>query len=259
MNSLNRISESLNNNINNIKTVLIPKQFQLLETKMNKSQDDLSKFIKEIKDVLNDKKEIKEVLNDKKEKKYDGNKRDLLNSNNKLENNNNIRNYQAKINISINKNPIQIKNLKENNENIHCQIQNFGKRSLPSSCYIEGKGENLFIQSQKINKTIPVNGSISLNLNLNIKTNKTPSGQEAITIYLYDPNKNLITSIKFYLEIEKKLEKIDSARSIFDMDFDENLNKLKNFFGDKSVDELMIALNQANGNYEDAIQIILEN
>ena len=259
MNSINRISQNLNNNINKIKEELIPKQFQLLETKINKSQDDLSKFIKEIKDVLNDKKEIKEVLNDKKEKKYDGNKRDLLNSNNKLENNNNIRNYQAKINISINKNPIQIKNLKENNENINCQIQNFGKTSLPSSCYIEGKGENLFIQSQKINKTIPVNGSISLNLNLNIKTNKTPSGQEAIRIYLYDPNNNLITSIEFYLEIEKKLERIDSARSIFDMDFDENLNKLKNFFGDKSVDELMIALNQANGNYEDAIQILLDN
>ena len=78
-----------------------------------------------------------------------------------------------------------------------------GKRSLPSSCYIEGKGENLFIQSQKINKTIPANGSISLNLNLNIKTNKTPSGQEAITTSLYDPNNNLITSIEFYLEIEK--------------------------------------------------------
>ena len=43
------------------------------------------------------------------------------------------------------------------------------------------------------------------------------------------------------------------------MDFDENLNKLKNFFGDKNVDELMIALNQANGNYEDAIQILLDN
>ena len=43
------------------------------------------------------------------------------------------------------------------------------------------------------------------------------------------------------------------------MDFDENLNKLKNFFVDKSVDELMIALNQANGNYEDAIQILLDN
>ena len=185
--------------------------------------------------------------------------KNLLNSNNKFENYNNIRNYQAKINISMNKNPIQMKNLKENNENINCQIQNLGKTSLPSSCYIEGKGENLFIQSQKINKTIPANGSISLNLNLNIKTNKTPSGQEAITIYLYDPNKKLITSIEFYLEIEKKLERIDSARSIFDMDYDENLNKLKNFFGDKNVDELMTALSQANGNYEDAIQILLDN
>ncbi len=260
MKSITSISQNLNNNINKIKEELIPQQFKLLESKMNKSQDDLSKFIKEIKEVLNDKQEIKEVLNDKKEKKYDNNNmRDLLNSNNKSENNNKIRNYQAKINISRNKNPIQIKNLKENNENINCQIQNFGKTSLPSSCYIEGKGENLFIQSQKIDRTIPVNGSLTLNLNLNIKNNKTPSGQEAITIYLYDPNKNLITSIEFSLEIEKKLERIDSARSIFDMEFDENLTKLKNFFGDKSVDELMIALNQANGNYEDAIQIILDN
>ena len=149
-----------------------------------------------------------------------------------------------------------MKKLRENNENIHCQIQNFGKIPLPSSCYIEGKGENLFIQSQKINKTIPANGSISLNLN--IKTNKTPSGKEAITIYLYDPNKKLITSIEFYLEIEKKIESLDTAR-IFDMDYDENLNKLKNFFGNTNVDELMIALSQANGNYEDAIQILLDN
>ena len=203
--------------------------------------------------------EIKEVLNGKKEKKYDNNPmRDLLNSNKKFENNINIRNYQAKINISRKINPIQMKKLRENNENINCQIQNFGKIPLPSSCYIEGKGENLFIQPQKINRTISASGSITLNLNLNIKHNKTPSGQEAITISLYDPNKILITSIEFYLEIEKKMERLDAAR-IFDLDFDENLEKLKEFFGDKrSDDELMIALNKSNGNYEDAIQFLLD-
>ena len=179
MNSLNRISESLNNNINNIKTVLIPKQFQLLETKMNKSQDEFNKFIKEVKEVLNDKKEIK----------YDNyNMRDVL-----IKLRIKIRNYQAKITISRNKNPIQIKNLRENNETINCQIQNFGKTTLPSSCYIEGKGENLFIKSQKINETIPANGKIILNLYLNVENNKIPSNQEEITIYLFDQNKNLIT------------------------------------------------------------------
>ena len=82
--------------------------------------------------------------------------------------------------------------------------------------------------------------------------------QEAITISLYDPNKILITSIEFYLEIEKKMERLDAAR-IFDLDFDENLEKLKEFFGDKrSDDELMIALNKSNGNYEDAIQFLLD-
>ena len=38
----------------------------------------------------------------------------------------------------------------------------------------------------------------------------------------------------------------------------ENLEILKEFFENKSVDELIDVLNKAKGNYEDAIQILLE-
>lgn len=38
----------------------------------------------------------------------------------------------------------------------------------------------------------------------------------------------------------------------------ENLERLKEFFDNKSVDELIDVLNKAKGNYEDAIQILLE-
>lgn len=38
----------------------------------------------------------------------------------------------------------------------------------------------------------------------------------------------------------------------------ENLERLKEFFENKSVDELIDILNKAKGNYEDAIQILLE-
>lgn len=38
----------------------------------------------------------------------------------------------------------------------------------------------------------------------------------------------------------------------------ENLERLKEFFENKSVDELIDVLNKAKGNYEDAIQILLE-
>ena len=42
-------------------------------------------------------------------------------------------------------------------------------------------------------------------------------------------------------------------------DFDENLNKLKDFFVEKNVDDLVEALNKANGNYQEAIEILLYN
>lgn len=38
----------------------------------------------------------------------------------------------------------------------------------------------------------------------------------------------------------------------------ENLERLKEFFENKSDDELIDVLNKAKGNYEDAIQILLE-
>lgn len=38
----------------------------------------------------------------------------------------------------------------------------------------------------------------------------------------------------------------------------ENLERLKEFFENKSDDELKDVLNKAKGNYEDAIQILLE-
>ena len=38
----------------------------------------------------------------------------------------------------------------------------------------------------------------------------------------------------------------------------ENLERLKEFFENKSVDELIDVLNKAKGNYEDSIQILLE-
>ena len=42
-------------------------------------------------------------------------------------------------------------------------------------------------------------------------------------------------------------------------DFEENLNKLKEFFAQRNENELTDALNQAKGNYEEAIQLLLEN
>ncbi len=104
---------------------------------------------------------------------------------------------------------------------------------------------------------------MDLDLNIQIKQRQNPNNKEQIKLYLYDSNKNTIDYCILNLVISgiNNFERIDSARSSYDNmnDFEENLNKLKEFFAQRNENELTDALNQAKGNYEEAIQLLLDN
>ena len=178
-------------------------------------------------------------------------------------NNNSRRGYNAKIKLQKKEFSLNINNLKSGRETIKITIQNLGNSPLPNNFSLEGEGKNLIINSKRLPKPIPIEEKMDLDLNIQIKQRQNPNNKEQIKLYLYDSNKNTIDYCIVNLVISgiNNFERIDSARSSYDNmnDFEENLNKLKEFFAQRNENELTDALNQAKGNYEEAIQLLLEN
>ena len=292
---INICSEIFNDKINNLKNI-IPNEINNFNQKIIKYNNDLiSSFniIKEtIKSNLNIKKNNINNNSNNNNNINDINFNDInfneinindINFNNNYNNNNQNRGYIGNNNKNDNnqikldgmmifpKNKVSVNSLdiKNGKFDITLDIKNNGKISLNKECFIEGESENLFIQKYYLSKPIMKAETSKEIINIKYKdmnVNKINSIQK-LNIILYDNHKNQLDSIDIQVEIRKIQEmkeqnEIDNfyqgnkEQKQNERNIQQNFERLKKKFPKTNTIILMSGLEAAQGDYEQAVELI---
>ena len=270
------MNKKLNNTINEKNFQNIISQIQILKENNIEYNNNNNKQFNNILNVLNTQKnDLKNINTNKnfipdiKNNKYIDNDKKGNNKNKKI-------GYKAKLKIINPKVKYKFKDIEEQKEKINIQIINEGKINIPGNCYIKTVNDEYYIPKSLISNTINPNSSFKNKYNILCKNLNKPSPEENIKIILCDGNGNEITSIKHLMNIEFEEQDIQFSKlndnflldknqiennnnSVLDIThYSEKINKLRDFFDEKKINQIKEALEKNKGNIDAAINDLLD-